>query len=170
VVEAGLADGAAFTFAYGTLVVWAPNGAPLDLERRGLAALADPGVRRIALANPELAPYGRAARQALERAGLWATLRGRVVLGQSVAQAAQFAQSGNVEAAFLPLSLARAPPLATEGRAWPVPAASHDPIVEAGVVLRAARDPALARALAAFLGSDEARAVLERHGYGVPAR
>ncbi|MFL5270535.1 MAG: molybdate ABC transporter substrate-binding protein [Anaeromyxobacteraceae bacterium] len=170
VVEQGLADGKAFTYAYGKLVVWVPNGSPVDLEAKGLAALADPSVQRIAVANPDVAPYGRAARAALERAGLWERLRDRIVMGQNVSQTAQFVQSGNAQAGFVPLSLATIPPLSVEGRAWPVPGSSHERIEQAGVVLRGARDVALARELAAFLAGDAARPVLERHGYGVPAR
>jgi molybdate transport system substrate-binding protein len=127
-------------------------------------------VKRIAIANPEVAPYGRAAREALERAGLLAALQPRLVTGQSVAQAAQFVESGSAQAGFLPLSLARAPPLSRKGRAWEVPAASHAPVEQAGVILRAARQPALARALAAFLTGDAGREILERGGYGLPAR
>jgi molybdate transport system substrate-binding protein len=169
-VEQGLADGRPFTYAIGRLAIWVPRDSGLDLERDGLAALADPSVRRIAMANPEVAPYGRAARAALEKAGLYARLEDRVVLGQSVSQAAQFAQSGNAQAAFLPLSLVRVPPLSVEGRWWVLPAGSHPPIEQAGVVLKASRRPALARELAAFLGSDEARQVLVRLGYALPAR
>jgi molybdate transport system substrate-binding protein len=169
-VERGLADGRAFTYAFGKLVVWVPHGSPLDLERKGLAALADPSVRRIAIANPELAPYGRAARAALEKAGLLDALRERVVAGQNVSQAAQFVQSGNAQAGFIPLSLARTPPLSVEGRTWPVPASSHDPIEQAGVVLRRSKEAALAREFASFLHGDVARDVLERFGYDLPPR
>lgn len=170
VVQKGLADGRAFAYALGRLVVWVPAGSPVDLDKRGLAALVDPAVRKIAIANPEVAPYGRAAREALERAGLLATLQPLLVTGQSVAQAAQFVESGSAQVGFLPLSLARAPPLSEKGRAWEVPAGSHAPIEQAGVVLRAARQPALARALAAFLTGEPGREILARGGYGLPAR
>ncbi len=170
VVEKGLADGKAFAYAQGRLVVWVPAGSPVDLDGRGLAALLDPAVRKIAIANPDVAPYGRAAREALERAGLLAALQPRLVTGQSVAQAAQFAESGSAQAAFLPLSLARTPPLSERGRSWEVPSASHSPIEQAGVLLRAAREPALARAFVALLTGDEGRVILERGGYGLPAR
>jgi molybdate transport system substrate-binding protein len=170
VVAGGLAEGKAFTYAIGKLVVWVPNDSKLDLAGKGLRALLDPSVRKIAIANPEVAPYGRAARQALESAGLQAVLAGRVVTGQSVAQAAQFVEGGSAQAGFIPLSLALAPPLSGTGRTWPVPAASHDPIEQAGVVLRGARQPALARELAAFLVGDAARGVLARHGYDLPPR
>jgi molybdate transport system substrate-binding protein len=169
-VARGLAAGAAFTYALGELVVWVPAGSPLELERRGLAALSDAGVERIALPNPETAPYGRAAREALTRAGLWERVKARVVVGQSVAQAASFASSGNAQAAFLPRSLAAAPPLSGSGRFWTVPGETHAPIVQSGVVLASAREPELARAFGAFLASDEARAILARHGYRAPPR
>jgi molybdate transport system substrate-binding protein len=92
----------------------------------------------------------------------------RLVIGQSVAQAASFAASGNAQAAFLPRSMAAAAPLSTTGWFWTVPDASHAPIVQAGVVLRSARQPELARAFGAFLASDGARAILARHGYRAP--
>jgi molybdate transport system substrate-binding protein len=170
VVAEGLAEGKAFTYAIGRLVVWVPNDSKVDLAGKGLRALLDPSVQKIAIANPEVAPYGRAARQALERAGLEAALAGRIVTGQSVAQAAQFVEGGSAQAGFLPLSLALAPPLSVTGRTWPVPSTTHDPIEQAGVVLRGARQPALARELAAFLVGDAARGVLARHGYDLPPR
>ena len=166
----GLADGKAFTYAIGKLVVWVPKDSRVDLQGKGLQALAEPSIERIAIANPEVAPYGRAARTALERAGLLPALQARIVTGQSVAQAAQFAESGSAQAAFLPLSLTLVPPLSAAGRTWAVPATAHEPIEQAGVVLRGARQPALARELAAFLVGESAREVLTRHGYDLPLR
>lgn len=169
-VEKGLAEGNAFTYAYGKLVVWVPRGSALDLEAKGLAALADPSVQRIAIANPEVAPYGRAARSALEKAGLYPRLKDRLVMGQNVSQAAQFVQSGNAQAGFISLSLARSPPLSEQGRAWPVPPSSYERIEQAGVVLKGAREAGLARELAAFLGGPAAKEALERYGYDLPSR
>jgi molybdate transport system substrate-binding protein len=166
---AGLAlPGSLFTYALGRLVVWVPRGSGLDLERRGLAALLDPSVRKVAIANPSLAPYGRAAEAALRQAGLSEALAGKLVLGESVAQAAQFAESGNAQAALLPLALALAPPLSTEGRSWEVPASAHPRIEQAGVIPRSARSPGLAREFAAFLRGSAGRAILERSGYALP--
>ena len=170
VVEKGLADGKAFTYAYGKLVVWVPKSSKLDLDGKGLAALTDPSVQKIAIASPEVAPYGRAAKAALEKAGLYQTLKDRIVTGQSVSQAAQFVQSGNAQAGFVPLSLARTPPLSEQGRAWPVPPSSYARIEQAGVVVKGAKEAALARELAAFIAGAGARDVLERYGYDLPAR
>ena len=170
VVEKGLADGKAFTYAYGKLVVWVPKSSKIDLDGKGLAALTDPSVQKIAIASPEVAPYGRAAKAALEKAGLYQTLKDRIVTGQSVSQTAQFVQSGNAQAGFVPLSLARTPPLSEQGRAWPVPPSSYARIEQAGVVVKGAKEAALARELAAFIAGAGARDVLERYGYDLPAR
>jgi molybdate transport system substrate-binding protein len=169
VAEAGLADGKPFTYAYGALVVWVPNGSTLDLEGRGLAALADPSVQKLAIANPQVAPYGRAAVAALRAAGVLDAVKDRFVLGQNVSQTARFAQSGNAQAGFVPLSLALAPPLSVEGRHWRVPEDAYEKLRQDGVVLKAAKEAELARALVAFL-SGPGRATLEKSGYVVPAR
>jgi len=166
--EAGLADGAPFPYALGRLVLWVPASSPLDLGRDGLRALLDPSVRRVAIANPALAPYGAAAEEALAAAGLLEAVRGKLVMGQSAAQAALFAESGNAQAALLPLSLAAVPPLSREGRFRELPAGSHRPIEQAGVILKASRSPGLARAFAGFLLGPEGRALLLRGGYALP--
>jgi molybdate transport system substrate-binding protein len=168
--KAGLTDGPPFTYARGALVLWVPGGSSLPIERDGLAALRAPAVRKIAIANPRAAPYGRAAEEALAAARLLETVRPKLVLGQSAAQTAQFAQAGAADAAFLPLSLVRAPPLSSEGRYIPVPEHTYAPIEQTGAVLRASRRPVQARALAEFVRGSEAREVLESFGYTVPAR
>lgn len=168
VVLAGLARGAdVLVYARGKLVVWTPPGSRLDLEREGLAALASPGVRKLAIANPAVAPYGRAAVAALRAAGIHDAVKDRLVLGQNVSQAAQFAQTGAADAAIVPLSLTSAPALAA-GRVHPLPAGSYPPQPQAAVALAGAREPALARAFLAFLAGPGGRAILLRHGYEIP--
>lgn len=169
-VERGLADGPAFPYAYGRLVVWVSGRSLPELEGKGLAALTAPSVRRIAIANPDVAPYGRAARTALAKARVLEAVKGKLVLGQNVSQAAQFVESGNAQAAFLPLSLTLVPPLSEAGRAWVVPADLHERVEQAGVVLKGARQPELARALVAFLQGDASRTILARYGYELPPR
>ena len=169
-VEQGLADGEAFPYAYGKLVVWVPKGSTLDLDGKGLAALADPSVQKIAIANPNVAPYGRAAKSAMEKAGVFSAVKERIVMGQNVNQAAQFVQSEAAQAAFLPLSLASVPPLSEQGRTWLVPSDMYPRVEQAGVVIKGTKQPALARELAAFMLGDEARGVLARYGYGLPGR
>jgi molybdate transport system substrate-binding protein len=167
VADAGLADGKPFTYAFGTLVVWVPKASTLELEKKGLAALADPSVRKIAIANPKAAPYGRAAVKALEAAGVYEKVKDRFVLGQNVSQTAQFVQSGNAQAGLLPLSLALAPPLSLEGRHFRVAEGTYEKIQQDAVVLKRAKQPQLARDLAAFLAGP-GRPMLEKFGYGLP--
>lgn len=163
--EAGLAlDDAAFRYATGRLALWVPPGSALPVASRGLAALEDPRVKRIAIANPRHAPYGSAAVEALTALGLYDGVRDRLVLGENVGQAAQFAQSRVADAGFIALSLALSPPLAG-GTHYVVPAGLHAPLEQAGVILRRARDPDAARAFRDFLLGERGRAVLGRFGY-----
>ncbi len=166
-VEAGLAD-REVVYALGKLVVWTPRGSPVDLARDGLRALADPALKKIAIANPALAPYGRAALAALESSGVLAAVKDRLVLGESVSQAAGFAQSGAADAAILPASLALSPALAS-GNVYPIPPSAYPPIEQSAVVLAGARAPALARAFLDFVTGAAGGAILLRHGYGLPA-
>jgi molybdate transport system substrate-binding protein len=165
-----LAEGLAadeVVYAVGRLAVWLPPGAKADVEGRGLAALSGPGVRRVAIANPAVAPYGRAAEAALRSAGVLAEVKAKLVLGESVAQAAAFAHSGAADAAILPLSLARAPALAG-GRVVPVDPALHPPIEQSAVVPAGARSAALARAFLEHVRGEIGRATLVKHGYLAP--
>jgi molybdate transport system substrate-binding protein len=154
-------------YALGTLVVWVPHGSAIDVEARGISSLADPVVRRIAIANPAVAPFGRAAEAALRAAGIHDAVKDRLVLGTSAAQAAQFATTGAADAALLPYSLTFDPELA-RGRAVPVPQALYPRIEQAGVVLSRAQEPALARAFLDFVTGEKGRAILAKYGYGLP--
>jgi molybdate transport system substrate-binding protein len=152
-------------YAVGRLAAWTPPGSGLDLERRGLAALADPAVRRVAIANPATAPFGRAAEAALRAAGVHEAVREKLVLGASAGQAAQFATTGAADVALLPYSLTFEDAL-SGGRVTLVPEALHPRIEQSGVVLAAARAPDLARAFLAFLAGEKGRAILAKYGYG----
>jgi molybdate transport system substrate-binding protein len=154
-------------YAFGTLVAWLPPGSTVPLAKQGLAALADPAVRRIAIANPAVAPFGRAAEQALRAAGVHDAVKGKLVLGTSVAQAAQFATTGAADVALLPASLTSGEALAG-GTVVALPEALSPRIAQSGLVLAGARDPALARAFLAFVTGEQGRAILARHGYGLP--
>src|SRR5919197_467040 len=168
-VEAGLARAAdEKVYAIGKLVLWAPKESALALEEKGLRALADPRLHRLALANPAVAPYGRAAEAALRQAGLYEAVRDKLVFGQNVSQVAQFAQSGAAEAALLPLSVARAPGLAESGRWVPVPDEWYPRLEQSAVVLASSGNVALGRAFLSFITGSAGRAILARHGYGLP--
>jgi molybdate transport system substrate-binding protein len=167
-VEAGLARPEdEVVYATGKLVVWAPKDSTLELEEKGLSALAGPAVGKLAMANPAVAPYGRAAEAALRSAGVLEAVRGRLVLGQNVSQAAQFAQSGAADAALVPLSLTFAPELA-DGKVYPVPQASYPVQEQSALVLAAAKEPELARAFVKYVTGPRGRELLARYGYGLP--
>jgi molybdate transport system substrate-binding protein len=114
--EAGLARGEPFLYASGKLVLWVAAPARVDPSVLGMSAVANPAIKKIAIGNPAVAPYGVAAEQALRSAGLLEAVKGKLVLGESILQVIQFAQTGNVQAAFVPWSMAVVPPLAAQGR------------------------------------------------------
>jgi molybdate transport system substrate-binding protein len=153
-----------FVYAQGHLVVWVPNGSPLSLET-GLSALAEPVVRKLAIANPRHAPYGRAAEAALKKAGLYDQVKDRLVLGENVAQASQFAESGAADAGLIALSLAVAPTLRDRGKYREVPADLYPRLEQGGVIVTGATNKDAARALRDFLTSDAGRAVLKKYGF-----
>jgi molybdate transport system substrate-binding protein len=168
-VEAGAAvRGTEFVYAIGRIVLWVPKSSPLDLDKLGMKALADPSVKRIAIANPDHAPYGIAAVQAMRAAGVHDEIRPKLILGQNIAQAAQFVQSGNAEVGVLAISLAKAPTLANDGRYWLVGTANYERMEQAGVLLTSARNPAASRAFIAYLQGAEARSIMERYGFVLP--
>jgi molybdate transport system substrate-binding protein len=157
-----------FTYATGRIVVWVPAGSGLSLERDGLRALT--GARRIAIANPRHAPYGRAAEAALRSVGIWAAVNGRLVLGENVAQAAQFAQSGAADAGIIAKSVALTPAMRKRGRWWDVPDDAYEPLTQGGLILPWAVAREAAVRFREYLLSDEGREVLASYGFGAPGR
>jgi molybdate transport system substrate-binding protein len=166
--KAGLADPATLqVYATGHLVLWARREVAIDLGR-GFAALTDGRVRRVAIANPKYAPYGRAAVAALRNAGLYDALQPKLVMGESLAQAAQLVESGNADVGVLSRSLVLGAALQTEGIYAELRRASYPPIEQAAIVVTTSRDPALARAFVAFLRRSEATQQFERFGFSLP--
>src|SRR6266404_1716478 len=157
-----------YEYALGRIVIWMPADTRADLASFGWKALLDSSVQKIAIANPEHAPYGRAAVAALRRAGIYEQVRAKLVYGENISQAAQFVHSGNAQAGILALSLAISPPM-RGGKRWEIPANMHSPIEQAAVILKSAKDKDGARAFLTFLKSAEARKILESYGFSVPA-
>lgn len=164
--EAGLAQGRGVIYASGRLALLVAPGAAigLDAQLQGLKA-AWPQVRKFAIANPELAPYGRAAREALQSVGLWQLAQDKLVIGDNVAQATQFVASGAAQAGLTALSLVSNDAAARLGRHLALPASLHAPLHQRMVLLRRA-GPA-ATAFYQYLQSPAAQAVLRRHGFAV---
>jgi molybdate transport system substrate-binding protein len=164
----GLSEpGTLYEYALGRIVIWMPADTRIDLAKLGWKALLDPSIQKIAIGNPEHAPYGRAAVAALRSAGIYEQVRAKLVYGENIAQAAQFVASGNAQAGLLALSLAISPPM-REGKRWEIPANAHPPIEQAAVILKSAKDKEGARAFLTFLKSTDARKVLESYGFSVP--
>jgi len=161
--------GEGVVYAVGHLALFVPNGSPVqaDAQLRGVAtALSDGRLRKLAIANPEHAPYGRAARDVLMRHGLWEAMKPHLVLGENVSQAAQFAVSGGAQAAIVAYSLLRAPGMDERGRMVVLPAADYAPLVQKMVLLARAGDTA--RAFYGFVQSPAARAIFARYGFDPP--
>ncbi len=166
---AGLTRGPGVIYAVGRLVVFAPSGSPLQVDERldGLAKLlAEKRVDRFAIANPDVAPYGRAAQAVLRRRGLWDALRPRLVLGDTIAQAAQFATTGNAVGGIIAYSLVLSPGFSDRGIYALLPDSDHPPLRQEMVLLKRA-GPVAARFFE-YIQEDAARATLRRHGFMVP--
>lgn len=169
--EAGLAlDGDVFLYAIGRLAVWVPKNSRLDVAELKLRALIAPESRRVAIANPRHAPYGVAALAAIESAGLLDQVRPRLVLGENVAQTAQFVQTGAADIGVIALSLALAPRLRESGRHWEIPLDAFPRMDQGGMILRAARHPEQARALRDHLLGPDGRELLKNSGFHLPER
>jgi molybdate transport system substrate-binding protein len=168
-IAEGRVEGPGALYAIGRIALYIPNGSPVkaDNKLRDLAAAARDGrLKRLAIANPEHAPYGRAAREALQHVGAWETVADKLVLGENAAQAARFAVSGSAQAAILPLSLVRADELASKGGFVTLPETWHTPLRQRMALVKSAGEPA--RRFHAFLQSPEARAIFVKHGFVLP--
>lgn len=153
-------------YAEGHLALYVPQGSALklDADLRGLRAGWD-SVGKFAIANPELAPYGRAAREALEKLGMWELVKPKLVLGENIAQATQFIATGAAQAGITSLSLASAPELSRLGRHISLSTALHAPIRQRMVLLKSASEAA--ERLYAYLQTPAAQAVFRRYGFAV---
>lgn len=167
-VEAGVADGATeFRYSRGHLVLWVPKDSPIPVEQLGMKALLHPAARRVAIANPRFAPYGRAAEAALTKHGLLEAVTPRLVFGENIGQTAQFVQTGAADIGILALSLAKAPVMAASGRFWEVPQDANPPLDQGGVILNHARNRAAALAFRDFMRSPQGVEILRRYGFMV---
>jgi len=157
-----------YRYAVGRLVLWIPADSALDLSKLGMKVLLDPSVKKIAIANPAHAPYGRAAEAALRHFGIYDQVSSRLVLGENVSQAAQFVESGNAQAGLIALSHALAPAMKDKGRYWTLPLDAYPTLNQAAVVLSRSKQPDAARRFLKFLRSPEAASLLSSYGFRVP--
>jgi molybdate transport system substrate-binding protein len=168
--SAGLIESSSLrTYAIGHLVLWVPNGSSFDPQKLKMDLLLQPSVQRIAIANPEHAPYGRAAMAALEHFGVKDKVAGKLVFGENISQAAQFVQSGNAQVGLIALSLAVSPAMKDSGRYWELPANSYPELQQEVALLASSKHKAAAKAFLEYVLSAEGIAVLEQYGFRVPA-
>ncbi len=156
-------------YAIGDLVLWVSASSSLDPERLKMDVLTQPSVQKIAIANPQHAPYGRAAMAAIEHYGLKEKVADKLVLGENVSQAAQFVQSGNAQAGLIALSLAKSPPLQAAGKYWELPMESYPELKQAVVVISASKQKQTAAKFVEYVLSPEGAAVLRKYGLTPPS-
>ena len=161
------APGSTYLYAVGKIVLWTRNDSRVDI-RSGLAALRDPAVHKIAIANPEHAPYGRAAEEALRKAGVYDSVKDRLVLGENISQAAEFVESGNADAGILAFSLVLSPAMKGRGRTSTIPENLYIPIEQGAVVLLSSKNQQAAEQFLAYIKSPGTAALLERYGFMLP--
>lgn len=157
-----------FTYAVGHLALWVPKSAGLHPAAEGMKCLLDPKVLKVAIANPQLAPYGRAAQAALQHFGLTDQLKDKLVLAENVGQAAQFAQSGAAQAALTALSLTLTKEMASSGTSWTVPEEAHPRLEQSGIVVPWSPQRGAAESFRDWLLGAEGQAILSRHGFTPP--
>jgi len=165
---AGLTEpGTLREYAVGHIVIWTPSGSQINVPKDGWKSLLDQRVKKIAIANPEHAPYGRAAVAATKKAGIYEQVKDKLVYGENISQAAEFVQSGNAQVGIVALSLTMSPAM-KNGNKWEIPADSYPPIKQAVVLLKASRNKDAARRFLDFVSGPQGREVLQRFGFTVP--
>jgi len=168
-IAAGEADGASlYQYAVGKLVLWVPADSPLDVEHKGMSVLLDPFVKKIAIANPQHAPYGRAAVAALRHAGMYDQIQDRLVLGENISQAAQFAESGNAQAGFVALAHAIAPAMQGKGKYWVVPADYYPALAQGVVGVTHSQHKKEASEFLVYIKTKDVTELLKKYGFEVP--
>jgi len=167
--EAGLTvPGSLYPYAVGRIVLWAGRDSHLDLSK-GLEVLREPRIKKIAIANPKHAPYGRAAVATMEYFKVYDQVKDKLVLGENISQAAQFVESGAADIGIIALSLALAPPMQAAGHYWEVPADAHPPIEQGAVILTGGKNQERAKAFLSFIQGAEGQAMMKRYGFVIPA-
>ena len=157
-------------YALGHLVLWVPNNSSFDPEKLQMELLTQPAVTKIAIANPQHAPYGRAAMAALEHYGLQDKVADKLVFGENVSQAAQFVQSGNAQAGLIAMSLAKSPAMESAGRFWVLPSDAYPEMKQAAAIVSASKHKEVAQAFLDFVLSPEGANTLRKYGLTPPTK
>jgi molybdate transport system substrate-binding protein len=167
--EAGLAvSGSLYPYAIGRIVLWTGHESRIDVTK-GVEALREPTIRKIAIANPKHAPYGRAAVAAMEYFKVYDQVKDRLILGENISQAAQFIESGACDVGIIALSLAVAPAMKSKGTYWEVPADAHLPLEQGAVILKSSKNQEAARQFLEFIKGPNGQEIMKRYGFIVPS-
>lgn len=161
-------EGTLSEYAVGKLVLWVPSDSPLDVEHKGMDILLDPSVKKISIANPQHAPYGRATVAALKHAGLYDRVADRIVMGENVSQAAQFVESRNAQAGFVALAHATSPSMKGQGKYWEVPQDFYPPLAQGAVMVSRSQHKKEALAFLDYIKTKEATDTLQKYGFSIP--
>ena len=156
-----------YQYAVGCLVLWTPPDSKVDITKSGWLALLVPEVQKVAVANPDHAPYGRAALEALKKLTFYDQIKDKLVFGENISQAAQFVQSGSAQVGILSMSLALSPPLRS-GKYWEVPRGQYFPLIQSAVVLKRTEQKELAASFMEFVASPAGTKILEEFGFEKP--
>jgi molybdate transport system substrate-binding protein len=166
--EVGLTvPGSLYRYAVGRIVIWTGNEARIDVAK-GFDSLREPTVKKIAIANPKHAPYGRAAVAAMEHFKLYDQVKDKLVLGENISQAAQFIDSGSCEIGIIALSLALAPTMKTRGTYWEIPADAHPPLEQGAVILKSSTHQDAAKRFVEFMKGSQGQEIMKRYGFTLP--
>jgi molybdate transport system substrate-binding protein len=165
---AGLTEpGTIYRYAMGKIVIWVANDSKLDVSS-GLRALLDPSAKKIAIANPEHAPYGKAAVAAMQKEGIYDQVKEKFVLGENISQTASFVVSGSADVGIVALSLALSPNMKDKGRYAEVPAGDYPPIEQACVIMRSSKNKTVAAQFQKFIQSPAIRELFQKYGFAIP--
>ncbi|MBI3405970.1 MAG: molybdate ABC transporter substrate-binding protein [Acidobacteria bacterium] len=161
--------GTLYEYAVGQIVIWMPPDTKVNVAKLGWKALLDASVQKIAIANPEHAPYGHAAVAALQKAGIYESVKAKLVYGENISQAAQFVQSGNAQAGIIALSLAISPAM-KDGKRWEIPPDMHPAIEQGAIILKNAKNKDIARVFLESIKSAAGRSILAKFGFMPPVQ
>ncbi len=164
---AGLTEpGSYYEYASGKIVIWVQKDSKLDLSS-GLQALLNPSIKKIAVANPQHAPYGQAAVAAMQKAGVYDKVKDKIVLGENISQTASFVMSGSADVGIVALSLAWSPNMKDKGRFVEIPVADYPPIEQACVILDSSKNKETAKQFLSFIKTAEVAETLRKYGFDV---
>jgi molybdate transport system substrate-binding protein len=166
--EAGLTvPGSLYRYAVGRIVLWTNHTSHRDVSK-GLEVLRDPAIRKIAIANPKHAPYGRAAVAAMQHFKVYDDAKDRLVFGENISQAAQFIESGACDVGIIALSLALAPTMKAAGTYWEIPSEAHPPLEQGAAILKSSKQQKTAQQFIEFMQGTRGQEIMRRYGFTLP--